>query len=361
MALNIVAALAGVFLVWFALRDVFQSVVVPRAVNRRLRVSSIVVRGGWLLWPRLAYALYTADDDRREELLGTFAPFILIALLVAWVLILIAGYGLILYALRAQLHPGGAGLGDTLYFAGTSLLTIGFGDIVGTSPATRAVALLAGASGLAVVAITTSFLFSMFGAFQRRETFVVLVGSRAGAPPSGIGLLATHAYVDICEDLGRIFREGQTWIAEVMESHLAYPILAYFRSSHDYESWLGTLGTLLDAAVLTMTTITASDLVSGQARMVYSVGRHATHDLAHYFGLLAPGTAGIDRGEFDHACRRLAEAGYTLREREEAWKQFSRLRGTYAAQLNAMARWLEIPPLQWIGDRSLISVEHRRP
>jgi hypothetical protein len=149
-----------------------------------------------------------------------------------------------------------------------------------------------------------------------------------------------------------------------MESHLAYPPLVYFRSSHDYESWIATLGTLLDAAVLVMTTIDTSQAAlhdaAGQARIMYAIGRHLTHDFSNYFHLQAEPSAGVDRSEFDHARDRLKEAGYALNDPEDAWVRFSELRSTYAANLNTMARWLEIPPIQWVGDRSLITAPHLR-
>ena len=73
-----------------------------------------------------------------------------------------------------------------LYFAGTSLLTIGFGDIVGRGALPRFVSMLAALAGLSFLSILTAFLFALFGSFQQRETFVVTVGARAGAPPSGV-------------------------------------------------------------------------------------------------------------------------------------------------------------------------------
>ncbi|MEO6914002.1 MAG: potassium channel family protein [Candidatus Baltobacteraceae bacterium] len=355
IAISLLCGAAGLFLIWLALSDVFQSVIVPRAASRRLRISSGLSRGLWSVWQRAAWRI--KDGEKREDALSTFAPLAMVTLLAAWVLTLVVGYGLIFYGLRFELRPQPIGFWTAVYFAGTSLLTIGYGDIVSSHGLSRLAALCAGASGLGVVAVVTAYLFAIFGAFQRRETFVVTVGARAGAPPSGTGLLAIHALFQMQDDLSELFHEGQSWSAEVMESILAYPILALFRSSHDYESWVGTLGTLLDAAVLLMTTIDGEK--SGQARIFYNVARHATNDLAHYFDLM-PGdpTVGVERSEFDHACTRLEEAGYTLRDPETAWRSFAELRSAYAAHLNSMARYLQIPPLQWIGDRSLISAPH---
>ncbi len=354
--LNALCALAGIGLVWIALRDVFQSVIVPRAVNRRWRISVHLTRSLWHVWPRIGWRIQ--DDGAREDFLSTFAPFTMIAMFAAWALALIVGYGLILYAMRTQLQPQTVSLFGALYFAGTSFLTIGFGDITGSTGLARLVSLCAGASGLSVVAVVTAFLFSIFGAFQRREVFVVLLGARAGAPPTGVGLLSIHAYADILDDLPAFLRRGQAWTAEVLESHLAYPMLAFFRSSHDYESWVGTLGALLDASALLLTTV--DDGMHGQAGIMYEVGRHLTHDLVNYFGLTTGTQVGVEYSEYLSARERLAAAGFRLREEETSWRAFSELRSTYASGLNAMALFWHIPPVQWIGDRSLISAEHVR-
>ncbi len=356
MVLNIAAGLLGLFLIWIALRDVFQSVVLPRAVDRRLRISAYLVRFLWRIWPQMSWRI--SDDDKREDFLATFAPFVLISILAAWVLTLIVGYGFIFYALRSHLQPQPVSFLSSLYFAGTSLLTIGFGDITGHDGWTRFLSLAAAASGLSVLAITTAFLFAVFGAFQRREVFVVNVGSRAGSPPSGLGLLAIATGKGILDDLPALFVQAQQWTAEVMESHLAYPILAFFRSSHDYESWVGTLGTMLDAATLLLTS--TEKTARGQAQIFYWLGRHLTHDFVRYFGLHAEEAVGIERHEFDQAYARLAEMGIEMRDADRSWRDFSELRVAYAGALAAMATFWQIPPLQWIGDRSIFAAHHVR-
>lgn len=311
----------------------------------------------WRIWPHLAYRLYRNDERKREDFLSTFAPFHLILLLVVWVTMLVIGWGLFFYGVRDELHPSGIGFASSVYYAGASLLTLGYGDIVATSTFARVMSLVAASSGLGVVAVVTSFLFAIFGAFQNRETFVVTIGARAGVPPSGLGLLAVHAFAELRDDLPQVFRDGQTWTAHVMESHLAYPVLMMFRSSHDYESWLGTLGTLLDAAVLVMSTLDPADMVNsqtqGQARIMYDIGRHLASDFSSYlkFKHVRNGSVGVERREFELACAHLEKAGYKLRDADAAWKEFSRLRAAYSSHLGALARWLEIPPVQWVGGR----------
>jgi hypothetical protein len=334
---------------------------VPRAENTVLRVSRYTMRGLWKIWPLIAEAFYGAGSEKSEDFLATFAPFYLITVQAIWVVMLLFGWGLFFYGIRDQLHPPGMTFSDSVYFAGTSLLTIGYGDIVPHSMPARAASILCAVTGLGVLAIVISFLFSIFGAFQQRERFVVTIGARAGVPPSGLGLLLAHAKAGMRTDVAQVFRDGQDWTAGVMETHLAYPVLTMFRSSHDYESWVGTLGTLMDAASLVISALDPEHLENpqsrGQARILYNLGRHLAHDFAAYFKLETVVTqeAGIERFEFDAACEHLRNAGFILRADDAAWEDFVRLRGSYGPALNAMARWLRTPPLQWIGDRSLIA------
>jgi len=89
--------------------------------------------------------------------------------------------------------------------------------------------------------ILAAFLFVLSGSFAARENYVVTFSTRAGAPPSGVSLIAAYAELGILDDLDDVFEEGITWCASVLESHLSYPLLAYFRSSHDRESWIATV------------------------------------------------------------------------------------------------------------------------
>ncbi len=341
--------LAGITVVAWAMVDVFQSVIVPRAPTLRYRISMIVWRGMWKTWPLLARSLYPRDEAAREEFFATFAPFALIAMILTWVIVLIFGYGAMLWGLRRGLAPLPHSYWDTSYFAGTSLLTLGFGDIVARQGAARLVSLVAGATGFGIFSITTAYLFAIFGTFQRRESFIVSFAARAGAPPSAIGLFEAAAETGTQSRLDDVMRDAQEWVASLMESHLAYPVLAFFRSSHDDQSWVGTLGALLDVSLIADTIL--DDRGYGEARMCLRIGRHAVHDLADFFGTnrRTRAASGIARKDFEDACDRLAAAGYALRDRDTAWPVFARIRGEYAAYLDAMAHFFQIPPVAWLG------------
>src|SRR3989442_3749830 len=343
-----VELVAGVALVALVLFDVLQAVVVPRPITTRIGIARYAVRFTWRAW-RAAFA-GIASNVKRERYLGVYAPAILISLLALWILGLVAGYGLALHALREQVDPVPNDLWAALYFAGTSLLTIGYGDVVPVGPAARAVALVAGASGLVLVALSITFLFSLYTTLQRREQLVVTLDERAGAPPSGVRLLETTAHLAMLGELPRLFGAWELWSAEVLDTHLAYPLLGFFRSSHDNESWVSALGALLDAATLCLTTV--DGVPEGGARLLLGLGTHLVEDMTTYFAIPHEHETLVERAEFDAARSQLAAAGLGLRNADAAWTSFTALRARYAADLNAMARFWAVPPTQWIGDRS---------
>src|SRR5919202_2312387 len=288
--------IGGLLLVVAILYDVFLTVVVPRRAprtGRLLRLSGYLISGLWSVWRWTG--LRQTSPDRREAILGSFGALVVMLLLVAWIAALVIGYGLLLDALRDQVRPQPENLGAALYFAGTALLTLGFGDFVGMSGLARTITLVAAATGLGMFALVITFLFTLYGSFQRREVAVVVLEAGAGAPPSGVTLLETYAVAGLRDDLPRMFSEWQAWAAEVLDSHLAYPLLAYFRSSHDNESWISSLGAVMDAATLVLTTIEGGP--KGWAKLARNVGAHCLEDLVSYFRLTAVPEVGVERAE----------------------------------------------------------------
>ena len=347
--LDVLVGLIGLALVALAINDVFKAVVVPRSVDAHLRASAFLGRRGWQLWRDAC--LRISDAEVREDRMAMFAPLLITSYLILWVSMLVFGYGLIFWALRAGIRPH-PDFGSAIYFAATSLLTIGYGDFVPHGSLARTIAMISATTGLGVVAIVATFLFQTFTAFQRREAFVVTVSERTGAPPSGPEFIARHVKLGLTADIPVILREAQRWIAEVLETHLAYPVLLYFRSSHDDESWVGTLGALLDASTLLITTADMDN--RGQAELTLQAGSHLVHDFTTSFGLPMEDTTSVEYEEFAQAYRELAALGCPMQPLEDAWPRFSTKRATYAAALDAMARWQRIPPARWIGDRSRV-------
>ena len=348
--MSLAEVVAGALVIGLVLYDVFQAVIVPRPSTSGIGLARYIVATSWRLWRRYGETLSRAD--KRERRLGAYAPFILVFLLFFWGATLILGYGLVLDGLRDQVSPRPPDLWTSLYFAGTSLITIGFGDVTPVGPAARIVALAAGATGLVLVALAITLIFSLYGSFQRREVLVVTLDSPAGAPPSGVELLESMGRLRLIDDLPALFLSWEKWSAEVLDSHLAYPLLCFFRSSHDNESWVSALGALLDAATLCLTTVEGCP--EGHAKLLLAIGAHLVEDVSKYFRITHEHGVIVERSEFDAARTRLAEAGWRLRDAERSWSDFQRIRGRYAGDLEGMARFWAVPPAQWIGDRSTL-------
>jgi ion channel len=350
LVVNFVFIAVGIFGVGWILNDIFKQVLVPRAVEGPVRISVLFARFAWNLGRPIALGMKNAT--RREELLGLFAPLYFILLLGLWLAGLILSYGLILYGLRDEIHPVPTDLPTALYFAATSVLTIGYGDFVATQAPARIVAIFGGASGIGTVAVAITFLYAIIGAFQKRERFVVVLDARAGAPPSGVALLETYAALGMLPELNALFRDSEGWVADVLNSHLAYPILMSFRSSHKDESWIAALGALLDAAALLVTVV--DGVRTGEARLFLDVGMHLTHDLNAYFDLPSSGDTRASASEQEAICSRLTAVGFRVREDRERWDQFNQLRESYRRPLLGIgARWLHTNA-QLIGERTAL-------
>lgn len=352
--MEIVSAVVGGLILAVVYWDVFETIVVPRPTPGWFRIGRYVVRGAW----RAVRSIGRGDmSPTRDRFLGLFAPAATILLLGAWLTAMIVGYGLILFAVRADLRPVPADLGATVYVAASSILTLGSSDVVAVGGVARVVVIAAAASGLGIVALVVTFLFSMFGSYQRREVMVVTLQAKAGVPPSAVVLLENLARLNLTPALPDILREWERWAAEVLDSHVAYPLLGFFRSSHDNLSWISALGTILDTASLVLTTI--ADVPKGHAELVTSIGSHLVEDITN-LGFRRGESAGLEREAFDEVYARLAAAGYHLVPVEVAWPAFGAARGSYAARLEAMANYWAVPATSWFGgSEPLRSVTHR--
>lgn len=345
----------GALVVLITIYDVFQSVVMPRPAVGRVRLSFTLIRGAWRLWRKIAER--PKKLQTRETALAAFAPMMLVTLLVLWGFSLIVGYALIFSGLHVGLQPQPDSFGTTLYFSTGRMLAFSVGGIEATGVATRVFAAIEAASGFGLFALVISLLFSLFSSFQRRETAVVALDALAGAPPTGIQLLESCANDGMPDQLIATFDEWRLWTVDVIESHLSYPLLFYFRSSHDNEAWPNSFGAVMDAATLVLTTVDGGPV--GHARLMHKVGAHFVADMRDHFRYEGEAVAGVEREEFDEACLRLERAGYQLHNPDAAWEAFSALRSKYGAWLNQTTKGLGVPPAPWIGDRSYLPHRER--
>ncbi|MGH7687034.1 MAG: hypothetical protein ACREN2_09495 [Candidatus Dormibacteria bacterium] len=337
--------------------DVFQSVVMPRPAVGRIRFSVTFTRRVWIVWRNVAQRPKRLQT--RESALALFAPLVMTVLLILWAFGFILGYALLLNGLHHGLHPDPGSFGGTLFFSAGALLSFSVGSIEPTATSTSFLMTIEAGTGFGLFAIVVSLLFSLFTAFQRRETAVVALDVIAGAPPTGVQLLETCAKFDMPERLTATFVTWQAWTADVLETHLSYPLLFFFRSSHDNEAWSNSFGAVMDAATLVVSAIEHGP--EGEALIMYKLGDHFITDMARNLGFSVEHLPGVERHEFDEVFERLHRAGYALRDRDAAWEQFAELRSHYADWLNRVSRNLAATPAPWIGDRSYLPHRDGRP
>src|SRR5262249_6651976 len=186
-----------------------------------------------------------------------------------------------LLAYGLMLWPATGGLGAALRESGSSLFTLGFASTHGGGP--TAVDIVAGATGLIVVALLIAYLPTLYGAFNRRETEVTLLGVRAGLPAWGPELLARSRYTITTSELPSFYRVWERWAADVAESHSSYPILIRFRSPHPLASWLISLLAVMDSAALY--SAVAPDDLPIEGRLCLAMGFRCLRQLASTIGI----------------------------------------------------------------------------
>lgn len=344
-----IALPVGIVILLWTLLDVFRTLVMPRAARGRFRLSRFLFRPIWGPWRWVGVRRRTTQT--RERILSTAAPFFFFALLVGWVFLALVGYALILWspAFAPGLGPDRS-FGYAAYASGTSMLTLGFGS-GGPTGWTRAVGVLAAATGLGLFAVVIAYLPVLYQAFNRREVGVLMLDTRAGSPPSGPELLHRMGGASLTSSLPELFAEWERWVSDVLETHMSYPLLALFRSPHDYTSWITSLGSVLDAATLIITSVQGEP--DERAKLLYGTGVHAVEDLFYYFRLTERGSD-IQRDEFEDVLNDMRDGGFAIRPTDEAFARFTEKRSRYAPRLDAIVLMLAAPPGLWIGDRSFL-------
>lgn len=351
-----VAVAAGLIVLAVTFYDLFQSIVLPRPAVRKASLTRLLVPRLWRIWRWVAQR--SSRVERSESRMASFAPVALITLTLVWGVTLAVGYALIIYGVRAEFHPYVVDFPDAFYVSATTLVPLSYGDFVPEVGWARLLIVAESANGVAYGALMITLLFELYGSFRSREEAVVALDALAGAPASAVQLLETAKEKRMDSVLEETFEEWKKWAAMVLESHLAYPLLFYFRSSHDNEAWVNSFAAVMDAATLVLTSI-EDEPSAGKAKLLLTVGNHMVEDLSWVFRMNVEPDAIIEREEYVAAVQRLKAVGYNARDGEEHWQHFSKLRSKYAAVLNRMSQWLATPPAPWVGDRSYLPHRQR--
>src|SRR6266851_4015123 len=344
------ASIFGIALIFVILMDAFETVVLPRRIKRTFfRVSSRFYKKTWRIWTRVGRHIKSAN--RREGFLAYFGPVSLFPLLGFWALGLILGFACVQYGLGEHLTLANEKItfGKVLYLSGETFFTLGYGDITPNNGAARALAVIEAGMGFAFLGVVIGYLPVVYSAFSTREIEISLLDARAGSPPSAGEFLGR---LGCCPDqtvLDDIFRDWERWCADLLSTHISYPVLVFFRSQHSNQSWLGALTAMLDVTSLVMTGV--GDIHPDQAKLTFAMARHAVVDLAQVVNARYHPHEEADRLPPKEAQRlraELARRGVTRADGAEAPDHVEELRALYEPYAQALARrlYMTLPP--WI-------------
>lgn len=362
--MRVIVGFLGAIFCLSAVLDAFQTIILPRRPTGRWRLTRLFYVATWGPWSRFSRS-WCRNPKLREQLYSVYGPASLLLLLVVWAVLLVTGFGLLFFAVRVPfsdasgLAQAGGLIGrlrTDLYVSGTTLFTLGLGDVLPRSAWARVLIVLEAGTGLGFVALVIGYVPVLYGAFSHREVAVALLDGRAGSPPTSAELLRRHAFAGGQEALMILLVEWERWSAEVLESHVSYPILCYYRSQHDNQSWLSALTAMLDTCALLISVVPGQ--ASRQAQLTFAMGRHVLVDLGHVFHLegrqkeweARGGPNRLDPPSFDLLCEKLMVSGLKLCGDPEAPARLKALRGLYEPAAAALAEYLGMSLPKWVPE-----------
>lgn len=345
-------AVPGAALILVVLWEAFETIVLPRRVTRRIRLTRLFYRSTWRLW--LSADRSIVPDKRKETWLSFFGPISLLVLLSVWAGILIVGFALLHFATGSAIHAarGTPGFANDLYLSGTTFFTLGLGDVTPSTSLARAFTVVESGLGFGFLALVIGYLPALNQSFSRREVNITLLDARAGSPPTAFEMIRRHGHDHGMEALRQLLRDWERWSAELLESHLSYPVLAYFRSQHDNQSWLAALSAILDTCALAVAGL--DGVCRRQAELTFAIARHTVVDLSQIFGT-PPHMPKRDRlppKELKDLLGGLTASGLRIREGDEVERTLTELRRMYEPYVHGLSHYLRIPIPPWISESS---------
>jgi hypothetical protein len=350
----ILAAVVGVILILIVLGDAFETIVLPRRVTRPVSLARLFYQYTWHVWSGAIRSIFSSRH--QETFLSWYGPLSLLLLLILWATCLIIGFGLVHWAsgsiIRSQY--GTVNFGTYLYLSGTTFYTLGLGDVVPCTTFGKGIIALEAGMGFGFLALVIGYLPVLNQSFSRREVNISLLDARAGSPPTAFEMLRRHSHEHGMEGLRQLFHEWERWSADLLESHLSFPVLAYFRSHHDNQSWLGSLTAILDASAFAIVSLEGP--CERQAQLTFAITRHAIVDLAQVFNC-PPHNPKHDRlppDELAHMVTLLKEGGLEFREGRSVDQRLTELRRMYEPYVHSLSSYLHVTIPPWVPKDSRI-------
>jgi hypothetical protein len=343
--------LLGVLCLLIVLLDAFQTIILPRRAAGRLRLTRIFYILTWIPWRFVA--LRIRHPRKRETALSFYGPLSLIFLLVVWASGMIFGFSLIYYALGNPFNDASHRLGflSGLYVSGTSFFTLGLGDVIPRGEPARALITIEGGTGFGFLAIVMGYFPVLYGAFSRREVSISLLDARAGSPPTAAELMRRHTFDGAQNALATLLSEWERWSAELLESHISYTLLCYFRSQHTNQSWISALTAILDTSALLIAGVQGHE--ARQAQLTFAMARHALVDLAQVFSLKPKQnlTDRLPRERYEQLYQLLCRSGVSVCRDGASYERLRDLRALYEGYAASLSDHLCMPLPPWMTEQ----------
>jgi hypothetical protein len=355
--MHIAAFLFGCLFLAAVLLDAFQTIILPRRPVGRFRLTRVFFLATYEPW--LFVSRICTTRRTREQLYSIYGPLALLILFVVWALLLTAAYALIYFGMHVPFTDATQPitlfqrLRTCLYVSGTTIFTLGLGDVQPSTSLARMFIVLEAGTGLGFVALVIGYVPVLYNAFSAREIPVAMLDARAGSPPTAGELLLRHNFKGGHEALTALLAEWERWCAEMLETHISYPILCYYRSQHDNQSWLSALTAVLDTCALIITTIEGPS--TRQAQLTFAIGRHTLVDLGHVFNrerreqqIRSATPSRLDDAEYARLCTLLAEAGFCLCGDLDNRERLLAIRRLYEPHAEALSEYHRLTLPAWV-------------
>jgi hypothetical protein len=342
------AWIAGLVLAVLILRDIFNALMVPGRVRRPFRFVPVYFQTTWRLWAGVGR--WIRNEDGRERLLSVYGPLAMLCLLALWAGGLLVAFSLLQFGVAAP--AGSTDFFDYLYTSGVRIFTLGPEESETSTSLSKALAIIEGGTGLGFITMVITYLPVLYQLFSRRETHVILLDERAGAPVSTSSIICNHARRKAMDRLDALLEAWELWGAELLESHVSYPMLSYYRSQHSDQSWLAAMAVVMDTCALRMAGAGGFD--EFQAERTLAMCTTAMRNigqilhigpLEHYPDRLSPGAL--------HALiEQLRQCDLPVGE-NDLWERLCKVRNGYEPLLVAMAEYFLIELPAWVQPVSI--------
>ncbi len=347
--MRVFALIAGILCLVVVLLDAFQTIILPRRASGRFRLTRLFYIFTWRPWVFIASML--RNGRKRETFFSFYGPLSLIFLLIVWAAFMVLGFALMYYSMGSPFNDGTqkADLRTDLYVSGTTIFTLGLGDVTPQTRPSRELIIFAAGTGFGFLAVVMGYFPVLYGAFSRREANISLLDARAGSPPTAAELLRRHSYSGAESDLSMLLVEWERWSAELLESHMSYPLLCYYRSQHTNQSWIGALTAILDTSALLIAGVSGHE--ARQAQLTFAIARHALVDVSQ---VLAPDLKRdipdrLPPESDDKLYQMLCQSGGSVCRDDQSYTRLREMRARDEPYAETLSAYLRMPLPPWFA------------